>query len=641
MQIRDYALERCRTHQHELRSAGPSLDHAERHVFERVSVAFEHQLLTKALRHGRGQIDLAQLKGELSLQEWRAEILRAGQEVATRESLNREREMIARVNCGVGQFERLVRDCHVELSDKLRPEQKKAVEFVLDSHDLAVNLRGAAGVGKTVTLQEIYKGLQQSGREVLAVAPTMSAVEELQRVGLRDAVTVERLLQNRSGQHELRGTVIIVDEAGMVSGRQMSELLKIAEEHSARLVFSGDTKQIRSVEACDALRVLEKESGLKGISLTGVQRQTSEAYRAAIEELRRDPQRGFDRLEAIGAIREVSWLARAQAVEQAYFDARSEQSANGQPRSVLVVAATNEEIREITSAIRSELTCRGELLNVIRFERHVPMNWTRAQKSDIGHYREGHVLKFHRAVGGIDRGESLHVVRVDADRVIAKNLHGDERAISPKQGGCLSVCERLDIQVATGDTLLLMSNRRDSGFSATNGELVTVSRIDEQNRIHLRDGRVLPTAYKEFTHGYAITAHRSQGKSVDSVVISGDGMRKEQFYVAASRGRESVTVVTSDREVLRETIAHSDIRQSASELDLKARSPEHQRGLRETCLSRSDVCEKEQAMSESINQSPGDHSIDESVRMKERNQGISEPAHQQASELCHSIGMSH
>jgi hypothetical protein len=39
----------------------------------------------------------------------------------------------------------------------------------------------AAGTGKTATLQELRRGLTEAKREVLAVAPTMSAVEELQR----------------------------------------------------------------------------------------------------------------------------------------------------------------------------------------------------------------------------------------------------------------------------------------------------------------------------------------------------------------------------------------------------------------------------------------------------------------------------
>jgi len=80
---------------------------------------------------------------------------------------------------------------------------------------------------------------------------------------------------------------------------------------------------------------------------------------------------------------------------------------------------------------------------------------------------------------------------------------------------------------------------------------------------------VLPESYRHFNHGYAVTAHRSQGKSVDAVVISGDAIKKELFYVAASRGRESVTVVTSDRELQRESVARSAARQSASELARK------------------------------------------------------------------------
>src|SRR5438034_2439255 len=38
--------------------------------------------------------------------------------------------------------------------------------------------------------------------------------------------------------------------------------------------------------------------------------------------------------------------------------------------------------------------------------------------------------------------------------------------------------------------------RRDAGFRATNGEIVTVGRVDQKGRIHLRDGRVLPGNYK-------------------------------------------------------------------------------------------------------------------------------------------------
>ena len=50
------------------------------------------------------------------------------------------------------------------------------------------------------------------------------------------------------------------------------------------------------------------------------------------------------------------------------------------------------------------------------------------------------------------------------------------------------------------------------------------------------------------------------------MIISADGMRQELFYVAASRGRESITVITSDRERLIQTVADTAARKSASEL---------------------------------------------------------------------------
>ncbi len=564
--LRENALVASQAPHRAFEHAAPSLAYAEQHLFERVSVAREHELLTEALRQGRGQIDLKEAKGVLQLEESSGHIFRAGNEIATRESLDRERNMIAAVNRGVGRFEQLGVANEFIASDRLRPEQKHAVEFVLASRDQAVNIRGAAGTGKTATLEELHRGLREAGRQVLAVAPTMSAVEELHQVGFSGALTVEQLLQDPRVQIETRGKVLLVDEAGMLSGRQMSELLRLAERQSTRLVFSGDTRQIRSVEASDALRILEQESHLKSTSLTQVQRQTAPEYREAIEELRRHSTRGFERLEEIGAVREVAWQERAQTVAEAWREARSQANAKGQPREVLVVCATHEEIGNVTHAIRAGCKQAGELGESVRLERHVPLNYTTAQKSEPRNFREGQLLVFHRGTKEVEKNTALEVVRVERQKIVARTAAGSEHELNGKQAQCFEVHERRAIEIAPQDKLLLMANRREPGFRATNGERVTVSRVDEQGRIQLADGRVLPADYRQFDHGYAVTAHRSQGKSVDAVVISADAMKKELFYVAASRGRESVTVVTSDRELLRESIGRSGERQSASEL---------------------------------------------------------------------------
>ena len=181
------------------------------------------------------------------------------------------------------------------------------------------------------------------------------------------------------------------------------------------------------------------------------------------------------------------------------------------------------------------------------------------------------VLAFHKATKEVGKNEAVEMVRVEKDKLIARKESGQEITLTRRQAQAFSVHEKREIEVSAGDKLLLEANRWETKLRVTNGELVTVARV-EQGRIELADGRTLPANYRAFDHGYAVTAHRSQGQTVDAVIVSGDRMSKELFYVAATRGRESLTVITSDKEQLREAIGISGERTSATELARKAGS---------------------------------------------------------------------
>jgi ATP-dependent exoDNAse (exonuclease V) alpha subunit len=88
-----------------------------------------------------------------------------------------------------------------------------------------------------------------------------------------------------------------------------------------------------------------------------------------------------------------------------------------------------------------------------------------------------------------------------------------------------------ELGVAAGDVLLLRANA--PGF--VNGERVTV-KAAQRERITLTDGRELPRDYRTFSHGYAVTSHVAQGKTVDEVLVvassqSFGAVSQEQFYV--------------------------------------------------------------------------------------------------------------
>jgi hypothetical protein len=87
----------------------------------------------------------------------------------------------------------------------------------------------------------------------------------------------------------------------------------------------------------------------------------------------------------------------------------------------------------------------------------------------------------------------------------------------------------------------------EAGFHATNGEIVRVSQVDDHGRIHLEDGRTILSAHKHFEQrlrGDGSPEPRAIGRCGRDC---GETMSRELFYVAASRGREQFTVITSDK----------------------------------------------------------------------------------------------
>jgi ATP-dependent exoDNAse (exonuclease V) alpha subunit len=181
-------------------------------------------------------------------------------------------------------------------------------------------------------------------------------------------------------------------------------------------------------------------------------------------------------------------------------------------------------------------------------------------------FEPGQVLVFHKGTRDARKYEAFTVTAQNGDSLAARNGKGKEIEITKKQAKAFGVFEKREIGVAPGDWLSIQANVRDEAYQFTNGQRVKVSHINEQGGIVLEDQRTIPHNFRQFTHGYAVTAHKSQGKTVDEVIISGDRFTKELFYVAASRGKHRITVFTGDKDQLRESIGVSGERMSALEL---------------------------------------------------------------------------
>jgi hypothetical protein len=186
------------------------------------------------------------------------------------------------------------------------------------------------------------------------------------------------------------------------------------------------------------------------------------------------------------------------------------------------------------------------------------------------------VLVFQQQNGTFARNETAEVLGIKGDRLqlrradgstISFRLHREEKARNALSA--FDVCEQRELSIAPGDTLLLQGNRREQRL--INGQIVTVKKFAPNGAITLTDGRILPPDYRTFCHGYAVTSHASQGKTVDQVLVlassrSFAAVSREQFYVSISRGRERCRIFTDDKELLRERIVRTASRKAALEL---------------------------------------------------------------------------
>jgi hypothetical protein len=143
-------------------------------------------------------------------------------------------------------------------------DQLKVVASLAGSQDLVV-IEGAAGAGKTTTLNATRAALDRQDQRMVVVTPTLKAAAVAARqVGSRafsaawlvhqhgwrwdEDARWTRLDSEPRAEAALRpGDLLLVDEAGMLDQDTARALLTIADEQGARIAFVCDRHQLPAV----------------------------------------------------------------------------------------------------------------------------------------------------------------------------------------------------------------------------------------------------------------------------------------------------------------------------------------------------------------------------------------------------------
>lgn len=136
------------------------------------------------------------------------------------------------------------------------PKQRKAIKALATSQTKGQCVIGWAGSGKSAMAGCAVGTMKELGYEVIACAPSNSAAEILRKELKADAgLTPQKLLLEMKAKRITLGpkTLIYLDEVSMLDLKSGSALLEAVEASGARIVFSGDPKQLESVGAGNLL----------------------------------------------------------------------------------------------------------------------------------------------------------------------------------------------------------------------------------------------------------------------------------------------------------------------------------------------------------------------------------------------------
>jgi hypothetical protein len=255
--------------------------------FAKYSVARDRVLTAEILKRACGKLSLEEVERYVKSDRF----IRLGDSHLTTEQAKLEEEQLLDVvRSGWDTCKPIGRASGLDLS-KLTEEQHKALEHILASRDLVMDVSGIAGAGKSHLLKQVTAAASSRGKSVVILSPTDASVKDLRKTGFR-----ARTFQGFQLRPQ-RADVLVIDEASMLSVPQMLWLVKYARENDSRVLLVGDSAQHRSVERgeCAAHSGTVRQPPVCGIT------QDAEAKGARTESRNR----GFESWAAPGRLGEA------------------------------------------------------------------------------------------------------------------------------------------------------------------------------------------------------------------------------------------------------------------------------------------------------------------------------------------------
>ena len=367
----------------------------------------------------------------------------------------------------------------------LREDQAAAALAALTDGQLVSVINAPAGSGKTRVLAEAARVWTAAGLgPVIGITPSQSARNTL-AAGVRVSYNAAQFLGHLPGRRGARGpvrigpgTLLVIDEASMLSGPDLADLIAYAKAWGAKIILAGDVSQLQAVENGGGMSLLAARLGYARLA---------------------EPVRFRHAWEQAASLR----LRDGDASVLAEYDQHGR-----------IIGGDPEETMDAAAAAYVALSAGGTDTLLMAADHALRRELNRRIREDL------------ITVGIVQDGPAVTVAdgtRAGAGDLIicTRNDHGTEAG---EPGRTLANGDLLRIEAITRGGLLV---RR-----ALDADPVTGQR-------RWTDRHFVFKNHNDAELGYAVTDHVAQGRTVTAglAVITGTEDR-QHAYVALSRGTE-------------------------------------------------------------------------------------------------------
>lgn len=237
-------------------------------------------------------------------------------------------------------------------------EQKKAFDYCLEPSGIRV-IQGRAGTGKSYLMQGLRDAYQAVGTPVIGLAPTHTVVRDMASSGFDGAKTIhEFLFKYKNDRISVEsGSVMMVDEAGMLGTTAFGELLKVAQVHQCKVILVGDDRQLSSVERGGFFKVLADTFG--SVELQEVRRQEVEWQRQVSENLSQG--KINDAVQLLEEKGSIHWHTEKAASLSALVEDYSRSYMVDPSKTRLILSHRNLEVDVLNQAIQQIRQAVGQV----------------------------------------------------------------------------------------------------------------------------------------------------------------------------------------------------------------------------------------------------------------------------------------